>query len=216
MSNAMDLDEFLNAQSAGFTATLEAVPDNPTHVKVTPHRDGGGCGCGSSFELPREMVRSVTGTGTFHFCCGKRLQIAVVEFAEDASIPVADLMSRPAHGHAHEHPHGHAHEHAHEHAHAHGHPHEPFERERTPHDHPHAHPPHDAAARQRPFADGGSIRVPPQVAARGGRGLVGRWPIPSFPCDLVCIEVCTGFCGPTGWDCCQWETRCGFNCYGIA
>jgi hypothetical protein len=42
--------------------------------------------------------------------------------------------------------------------------------------------------------------------------LVGRWPIPWTNCEVECIEVCTGFCGPTGWDCCQWETRCALSC----
>jgi hypothetical protein len=50
-------------------------------------------------------------------------------------------------------------------------------------------------------------------ADNGGRvfpALVGRWPI--LGCELVCIEVCTRFCGPTGWACCEWETRCALNC----
>ena len=33
-------------------------------------------------------------------------------------------------------------------------------------------------------------------------------------CQFVCIEVCTRFCHPTGWDCCQWETRCALSCVG--
>lgn len=45
--------------------------------------------------------------------------------------------------------------------------------------------------------------------------LVGRWSLqPVFACELVCIEVCTRFCHPTGWDCCTWETRCALNCDG--
>src|SRR5919204_5442720 len=96
MSEPMGVEEFLTGQGslAGFTATLEAVPDKPTHVKVTPFRDDRGCGCASSFELPKEAIRSVTPTGDYHLCCGKRLQVAVVEFAEGASIPVADLVEQ--------------------------------------------------------------------------------------------------------------------------
>ena len=55
-----------------------------------------------------------------------------------------------------------------------------------------------------------------RAAGRQGAGLVGRWPIPWTPCEVVCIEVCTRFCGPTGWACCQWETRCAINCNGIS
>ncbi len=49
---------------------------------------------------------------------------------------------------------------------------------------------------------------------RGGvtPALVGRWPIPWTGCEVTCIEVCTRFCSPTGWDCCNWETRCALQC----
>jgi hypothetical protein len=42
--------------------------------------------------------------------------------------------------------------------------------------------------------------------------LVGRWSLPGIPCQLSCIEVCTRFCRPTGWECCNWETRCVLKC----
>jgi hypothetical protein len=44
--------------------------------------------------------------------------------------------------------------------------------------------------------------------------LVGRWHIPWTRCEVSCIEVCTRFCAPTGWDCCGWETRCAVTCDG--
>lgn len=53
------------------------------------------------------------------------------------------------------------------------------------------------------------------AADNGGQvspALVGRWSFPGTSCVLTCIEVCTRFCGPTGWDCCNWETRCLLNC----
>ena len=174
MSKPMGLDEFLKSQSSGITATLEPIADKPTEIKITPYRDDHGCGCSSSFELPRNMIRSVIPTGKYHFCCGKRLEVAVVEFTENASVSVADLMKR-------------------------------IER---PSEHAHAAPPH--------FPGGDSI--PPHAAARRGRGasgLVGRFPMPGTPCEVVCIEVCTQFCSDTGWDCCRWETRCGVNCFGF-
>jgi hypothetical protein len=51
-------------------------------------------------------------------------------------------------------------------------------------------------------------------APRVTPALVGRWNIPWSNCEVVCIEVCTRFCHPTGWDCCGWETRCALNCSG--
>ncbi len=55
------------------------------------------------------------------------------------------------------------------------------------------------------------------AADRTGRvspALVGHWPVPGTGCGVTCIEVCTRFCHPTGWDCCQWETRCALSCDG--
>ena len=54
-------------------------------------------------------------------------------------------------------------------------------------------------------------------AGGGGRitpALVGRWHVPFTDCEINCIEVCTRFCAPTGWDCCGWETRCAVSCSG--
>ena len=177
MSEPVGLDEFLSDQGklAGFTATLEPVPDKPRHVKVTPFREDRGCGCSSSFELPKEAIRSVTPTGSYHFCCGKRLQVAVVEFAEGASIPVADLveqMNRPSE--------------------------------------------HRQAAPRAGGQRGANPPWPPHPGGSQPVGLVGRWHIPWTNCDIECIEVCTEFCAPTGWDCCGWETRCALVCNGQA
>jgi hypothetical protein len=181
MSTPVPLDEFLDSQSSGFTATLEPVAEKPAEVKVTPFRDARGCGCAMSFNLAKDLVRSVTPTGRYHFCCGKRLEVAVVEFAENASVPVAELMRRIE---------------------------EPAE----------AMP---AAPQYLSRAGYPSSASPaPRSAAFARPGwpsqLVGRWPIPWTPCEIDCIEVCTRFCGPTGWDCCEWETRCAINCNGVA
>jgi hypothetical protein len=176
MSESMGLDEFLSGQGklAGFTATLEAVPDKSTHVNVTPFHHDRGCGCASSFELPKEAIRSVTPTGDYHFCCGKRLQVVVVEFAEDASIPVADLVEQM-----------------------------------------HSPP---GQLRGAPTAGGPGASDPATWSARRGGSrpsrLIGHWPIPFTDCYVQCIDVCTEFCGPTGWDCCRWETRCVVICNG--
>ena len=182
MTTPMPLEEFLKSQGSGFTATLEPVPDKPAMVRVTPFRDDHGCGCSSGFELAKRMIRSVIPTGKHHFCCGKRLEVAVIEFTGDASVRVADLISRAEHPHhvvrpAPSHPHGAGN-----------------------------------------YAPGSGYAFQPRLAAGrgGGAGIVGRWPIPWTPCTISCIEVCTQFCSDTGWDCCQWETRCAINCNGFA
>lgn len=180
MSNPVSVDDFLKSQRSGFTATLEPVADKATHVKVTPYHGEHACGCDSAFQLPKDMIRSVTPTGTRHFCCGKWLEVVVVEFAENASVPVQDLIGRMQRSHHH---HG--------------------------HEHGHASQGHSNAA---PF--GGGARHSARMARPGGFGIVGRWPIPWTPCKLECIEVCTQFCSDTGWDCCQWETRCAITCDG--
>jgi hypothetical protein len=46
--------------------------------------------------------------------------------------------------------------------------------------------------------------------------LIGHWPIPWTRCSINCLEACVRFCGPTGWDCCGWETRCALVCDGEA
>ena len=196
MSTPMKLDEFLSTQSSrseAFTATVEPIVDNATEVKITPFQEGRGCGCSSSFTLAKEMIRSVTPTGSFHHCCGKRLAIVEIEFAENASVPVADLMKRAA----------------------------------RPSGEMHADIPYQMAGGQFPQQMAGvpfpqqtpGGQLPPREARAAGRmgaGLVGRWPIPWTPCHVTCIEVCTRFCSDTGWDCCQWETRCAIGCNGLA
>jgi hypothetical protein len=71
------------------------------------------------------------------------------------------------------------------------------------------------ASLQRASRDYRSITLATASHGSGGvsPALVGRWQIAG--CEVVCIEVCTRFCAPTGWDCCEWETRCSLNCPGF-
>ena len=189
MSEPIQLDEFLTSQSSdtsGFTATLEPIDDKPSAVRVTPYREDRGCGCASSFELPKEMIESVVPTSRYHYCCGKRLEVVVVNFTDNAAVPVAELMK-------------------------------PMDRSGGDH---HAHGPGPGSGSASGFSlsrVAGTDTPPPRPP--GGVGgqpsaLVGRWNIPWTRCELVCIEVCTRFCNPWGWDCCAWETRCVVNCPG--
>lgn len=73
--------------------------------------------------------------------------------------------------------------------------------------------PRFTAAASLPTSNG---EYPPGTSFRepGVSQLVGRWHIPWTNCDISCIEVCTRFCSPTGWDCCGWQTRCALVCNG--
>jgi hypothetical protein len=77
------VDEFLAAQlgSMRLRATLEPVSD-PAHVKLTPFRSG--CACVDGLVIPKAAISAVHTTDAEHYCCGKLLRIAVVEFNEDS------------------------------------------------------------------------------------------------------------------------------------
>jgi hypothetical protein len=183
MTKPISLDDFLEAQGKGITATLEACADKSTHIKLTPWHGEGRCGCSSSIELPREAIASIVPTGKFVFCCGKRLEVAVVELNDKATISIGDLLKQKEQPM----PHG---------------PGEPGHR--VGHGHGGGY-----SALHGPA-------MPPSVPQTGRRaassmGLIGRWRLPWTRCTVSCIEVCTRFCSDTGWDCCEWETRCAID-----
>lgn len=191
MSDPMKLDEFLSSQSSrseAFTATVEPIKDNTAEVKITPFQEGRGCGCSSSFTLKKEMIRSVAPTGNFHRCCGKRLEIVEIEFAENASVPVADLMKRAAQSRSE--------------AHA-ATPHEGIPYGMTGGNFGQQMP-----GGQMPLREG-------RATGRRGPGIHGSWPIPWTPCKINCIDACVRFCSDTGYDCCEYETRCAIVCDGL-
>jgi hypothetical protein len=76
--------------------------------------------------------------------------------------------------------------------------------------------PRFTAAASLPVARGSYQRFTADAVRRSdgvAPALVGRWDL-GTRCQFACIEVCTRFCRPTGWDCCQWETRCALSCDG--
>jgi hypothetical protein len=175
----MNLDEFLEAhgKDAGTTgavqATLEPVENKPDVVKVTSYVEGVGCGCAGALELSKTLIGQVTPSGTFHHCCGKRLEVVSIQFVEGASMPVGEVLgwaTRPpvAHHHPHERPGSRAG----------GWPGALG---------PTGYPPRTPLARRGPM---------------GGAGLVGRWPIPFTPCHIECAEVCVEFCSDVASYCC--------------
>jgi hypothetical protein len=92
MNKPMKIDEFLSSQGSGYTAILERIPGKDTHVKITPYRGGSNCACAASFSLAKHFIESVTPTDTSYFYCGKRLEVVLVTFAKDASIPVTEVF----------------------------------------------------------------------------------------------------------------------------
>ncbi len=81
--NSISLKAHLADQSAHsdvFLATIEGLPD--AKVKITPWTEGGGCLCAFAFVVDEDAVKELTRTADFHSCCGKRLNVVEVAFAE--------------------------------------------------------------------------------------------------------------------------------------
>lgn len=93
----LTLDELLERQESGpgsLLATVEAVPDRPEHVRVTPFRGDGGCRCSQALVLPRSVVGAVTPTGQEHRCCrGGRLLVVELEVTDPT---VAEILRQLA------------------------------------------------------------------------------------------------------------------------
>lgn len=104
MSGAeLDLDELFAAQRASArTATLEEVADDANAVKVTPYVTGHGCACDQAITIPRTELTSIIDTGETHFCCGHRLLVVKVSFANDTVSQIFDqAMQKASHvGHS--------------------------------------------------------------------------------------------------------------------
>lgn len=82
---------------------MEAVPDKPDQVKMTPWQPQQGCLCHLSLVLPKSAIESVTPTGQKHPCCGKVLLVVEVKFKEGATLELRTIFDQ-LHSHA-SHPH---------------------------------------------------------------------------------------------------------------
>ncbi|MEV0387742.1 hypothetical protein [Nonomuraea sp. NPDC050643] len=81
----ISLDDLLTRQDrAGTLSTVEAVPDRPDRVKVTPFVSGLGCSCSLGVTVPKDALESITTTEDTKECCGKRLMVVEVSFADPA------------------------------------------------------------------------------------------------------------------------------------
>lgn len=76
------VDEFLAANSAvsSLLATIEPTSDKDS-VRVTPWINGD-CACEASLVIPKSAIANLARTKDTHSCCGKRLAVAEVTFAE--------------------------------------------------------------------------------------------------------------------------------------
>ncbi|MCG5220153.1 hypothetical protein [Streptosporangium sp. KLBMP 9127] len=79
----ISLDELLTHQDeASSLSTIEAVPDDPDRVMITPFTPGLGCLCSHAFSVPKETIDSVTTTDKVKDCCGKMLMVVEISFAD--------------------------------------------------------------------------------------------------------------------------------------
>lgn len=100
MTEKLSLDDFLEKQtSASLTnlkATVEAIKDEPDHVKITPWFSTMGCLCSMAIKVSKSAIASVSLTDDTHSCCGKVLRVVEVEFKEGEKISLDDLFTQLA------------------------------------------------------------------------------------------------------------------------
>ena len=79
-----ELFEQQNAASTALRFAAQQIPDDSEHVKVTPVDAGGNCWCSSALVIPVASVASLRLTDDMTVCCGKRLRVVEIEFADTA------------------------------------------------------------------------------------------------------------------------------------
>lgn len=99
-----ELFEQQNTASMALRFTAQQIPDDSEHVKVTPVGADGNCWCSSALVIPVASVASLRSTDDMAVCCGKRLRVVEIEFADTALAAVvgqvhARAAATPASGH---------------------------------------------------------------------------------------------------------------------
>lgn len=90
----LSLDELFQKQGEGqYMATIEPTVD-PAQVKLTPYLANLGCLCSQSIKIPKDLIDSVTPTGEFHLCCGKRLIVVEIHFKKGANLPLNTIFDQ--------------------------------------------------------------------------------------------------------------------------
>lgn len=87
---AISVDDLLSQQSGlqpGFRATVKI--DSDDRVKVTPVTAGLGCACPYAVTVDKAAIEGVVPTGDTRDCCGERLLVVEVAFADET---VADIF----------------------------------------------------------------------------------------------------------------------------
>lgn len=97
MPEAIKLDDFLKRQKETNKVTIEPVEGDEKLIKVTPWSKSGGCSCSRSIKVPKDAVKSVLPTGEEHLCCGKMLLVATVEFKDEHSLKLSDVLNQLSH-----------------------------------------------------------------------------------------------------------------------
>lgn len=93
-SEEISLEELLGSQTnATAQATIERVDGDDTRVMVSPYLDATGCACDLSITVPKAAIASLRKTDAVHHCCGQRLAVVEVEFANEAHADVFTQLS---------------------------------------------------------------------------------------------------------------------------
>jgi hypothetical protein len=78
----LSLDALLESQGA-IRGSVESVPGSSDQVRVTPVQSGNGCACDRSIVIAKNEIEAVTVTDEVRDCCGKRLPVVEISFANE-------------------------------------------------------------------------------------------------------------------------------------
>jgi hypothetical protein len=84
-----ELFEQQNAASTALRFAAQQIPGDSEHVKVTPVDADGSCWCSSALVIPVASVASLRSTDDMTVCCGKRLRVVEIGFADTALAAVS-------------------------------------------------------------------------------------------------------------------------------
>ena len=97
-SERTSVDELLARQSepAKLLVTVEAVESNETLVLVTPYVAGLGCQCSHALKVKKQAIEWLAATDEVHECCGKRLIVTEIGFADATLTDVVSQLAQAA------------------------------------------------------------------------------------------------------------------------
>ena len=86
MVEPINVDELLASQGSAaspLTVTIDRVVGDDDRVRVTPFLSDSDCLCAKSLLVRKHSIASIASTGETHACCGRRLKVVDVTFADD-------------------------------------------------------------------------------------------------------------------------------------